>query len=360
MKPIFGEHVKKILVTGGAGFIGSAFIRKILRNNSIKIFNLDKCGYASHENEIKDYAVKSNKEKYELVKIDLKESEKVKDVIQKIDPDLIFHFAAETHVDRSIDSPLIFIESNILGTFNLLQAGLSLFEKMNEKRKSIFKIIHISTDEVFGSLTKEGIFDETSPYSPRSPYSASKAASDHLVNAWHHTYGMPTIITNCSNNYGPWQYLEKLIPTIILKALADESIPLYGDGSNIRDWLFVDDHIDAIIKIANKGRLGDSYCIGGSEEKSNLDVANTVCELLREKYKRKEFKKLITFVEDRPGHDKRYAIDSSKIRTELGWQPKYNFSQGMEYTVSWYLNNLNWCKKMQQRKSYSSKRIGLN
>ncbi len=359
MKQIFGDQVKKVLVTGGAGFIGGAFIRKILQENSLSIFNLDKCGYASHENEIFDYANKTNKAKYDLIKIDLRDANAVNNIVQTINPDLIFHFAAETHVDRSIDSPLIFLESNIMGTYNLLQASLSLFTSMNKSRQNIFKIIHVSTDEVFGSLDAEGFFDEKYPYSPRSPYSASKASSDHLVNAWYHTYGLPTVITNCSNNYGPWQYLEKLIPTIIIKALSEQEIPLYGDGKNIRDWLFVEDHIDAIIQVANQGRLGESYCIGGSEEKSNLEVMITLCELLQEKYRGKDFKRLITFVEDRPGHDQRYAIDSSKIRKELGWEPKYSFEKGIDYTVNWYLSNLDWCKKMQSRNSYQSKRIGL-
>ena len=340
---------KNILVTGGSGFIGGTVIRKLLKETEFNIFNLDKIGYASDEITIKNY-VESNpklKKRYQLLKVDLNELNDVKKAIRVSDPDLVLHLAAESHVDRSIDDPSVFIESNIKGTFNLLEATLNHFKNLNYKRSSFFKFVHISTDEVFGSLNDHGKFCENSPYDPRSPYSASKASSDHLVSAWFHTFNLPTITTHCSNNYGPYQFPEKLIPLTILKAINNEEIPLYGDGKNIRDWLHVEDHVEGIIKVLNYGKIGSKYCIGGVGEKSNLEVVEMICSKLDKLMNsEKPHKRLITFVNDRPGHDKRYSIDSSLIRNELGWNPKHDFETGLENTINWYLRNLSWCKEV--------------
>ena len=280
-------------------------------------------------------------------------------ILQKVQPDIIFHLAAESHVDRSIINPEIFIKSNILGTFNLLQASKLHWEKLNSKRKKSFKFHHISTDEVFGTLMKNGKFNENTKYDPRSPYSASKASSDHLVNAWFHTFNFPVITTNCSNNYGPYQFPEKLIPLAILKAYRGEKIPLYGDGSNIRDWLYIDDHLDAITLVAEKGKLGKSYCIGGFGERSNKEVLFKICNLMDE-YKPKNYShsNLIENVEDRPGHDQRYAIDSTLIQKELSWMPKTNFDEGLSKTIKWYLNNLDWCELVLEKSGYDGRRLG--
>jgi len=283
------------------------------------------------------------RKRYKFFHINLCNLKEVEELINCVKPDLIFHLAAESHVDKSIQNPSDFIESNINGTFNLLYSARKLFDSFSDETKNSFKLIHVSTDEVFGTLKIMGQFSEISPYSPRSPYSASKAASDHLVNAWHHTYGLPTIITNCSNNYGPWQFPEKLIPLAINKAINGENIPLYGNGSNVRDWLFVDDHVDALLMVASKALIGKRYCIGGSSEKTNREVLETICEILDKTIPRAtSFKKLIKNVKDRPGHDFRYSIDASLIKKELGWAPKYNFNQGIKKTVNWYLKNQFW------------------
>ena len=349
MESLLKNHCK-VLITGGYGFIGGNLIRKLLLNSSLNIFNIDKLGYASNQFAINNLLSKmknKQKKRYNFFKINLCNLKEVEEVINSIRPDLIFHLAAESHVDRSIQSPSDFIDSNIIGTFNLLYSSRKLFNSLSDEDQNKFKLIHVSTDEVFGTLGVIGQFSENSPYSPRSPYSASKAASDHLVNAWHHTYGLPTITTNCSNNYGPWQFPEKLIPLAINKAINGENIPLYGDGSNVRDWLFVDDHIDALLMVASKALIGKRYCIGGSCEKTNREVLETICEILDKSISRAtSFKKLITNVKDRPGHDFRYSIDSSLIQNELGWAPKYNFNQGIEKTINWYLKNPIWSQEI--------------
>ncbi len=331
----------RILVTGGAGFIGSALIRKLLKDSKFTIFNLDKMGYASDLSSIQDtlFSLGIEKEnRHKLLKVDLSNKSETISSINYANPDFVMHLAAESHVDRSIKGPEEFIKSNICGTFNLLEAVRNHYDKLNPKRKENFRFLHISTDEVFGSLGDEGKFNESTRYDPRSPYSASKASSDHIVNAWHHTFGIPTLITNCSNNYGPWQYKEKLIPKIIYNALSNKEIPIYGNGENIRDWLFVEDHVNGLIKVLLEGKLGEKYCIGGNQEKNNNEVVNKICELLDQRRPRElSYKTLITNVKDRLGHDKRYAIDSSKIKSELNWEPKYSFDEGIEATVSWYL-----------------------
>ena len=335
----------KVLITGGAGFIGSAVIRKFLKCSDCVVFNLDKISYASDLSSIQHILNNQGDEKssrYTLLKIDLSNSSEVDAAIKKADPDFVLHLAAESHVDRSIEGPQAFIESNVVGTFNLLESIRIHYANLTSKRKELFRFLHISTDEVFGSLGDKGKFNELTRYDPRSPYSASKAASDHLVNAWHHTYGIPTLMTNCSNNYGPWQHPEKLIPKIIFNAINDLPIPIYGNGENIRDWLFVEDHVNGLIKVLNEGIIGEKYCIGGNEERTNNQVVNNICEILDELIPRKDsYKNLINFVVDRLGHDKRYAIDASKISNELGWKPEYSFRDGLKITISWYINKFN-------------------
>ena len=331
----------RILITGGAGFIGSALIRKLLKDSKFTIFNLDKMGYASDLSSIKDTILSLDIEKekrHRLLKVDLTNISDTISAVNYANPDFVMHLAAESHVDRSIKGPEEFIRSNIFGTFNLLEAVRNHYNELNPMRKETFRFLHISTDEVFGSLGDEGMFNESTKYDPRSPYSASKASSDHIVNAWHHTFGIPSLITNCSNNYGPWQYKEKLIPKIIFNALNNKEIPIYGNGENIRDWLFVEDHVNGLIKVLLEGKIGEKYCIGGNQEKNNNEVVNYICELLDKRQPRDiSYKALISYVKDRLGHDKRYAIDSSKIKSELNWQPKYTFEQGLDTTVLWYL-----------------------
>ena len=348
--------MQRVLVTGGAGFIGGAVVRRLLRDSQAQVFNLDKLGYAS------DLAsIWGHEERHQLIQVDLIDQEATRQAVQQADPDLVLHLAAESHVDRSIDGPGAFLDSNVNGTFSLLQACRAHWEGLPQERRERFRFQHISTDEVFGSLGPTGRFSEDTPYDPRSPYSASKAASDHLVNAWHHTYGLPVLLTNCSNNYGPWQFPEKLIPVVILKAVAGESIPLYGDGANVRDWLFVEDHVDALLQVASKGQLGRSYCVGGHGERSNREVVETICALLDQlRPQGAPHARLITLVNDRPGHDRRYAIDPTRISSELGWQPKHGFRDGLEATVRWYLDHLEWCDAVRQRANYSGERIGAD
>ena len=350
---MFSPVINRILVTGGAGFIGGALVRRLLRETDAMVFNLDKLGYASDLSSIGEHP------RHQLLKVDLVNAEATAAAIQQADPDLVFHLAAESHVDRSISGPGAFIESNVQGTFNLLQAARNHWEQLPGERKQQFRFQHISTDEVFGSLGATGRFSETTPYDPRSPYSASKAASDHLVRAWHHTYGMPVVLTNCSNNYGPWQFPEKLIPVVILKAVAGESIPLYGDGQNVRDWLFVEDHVDALLLVAQKGQIGESYCVGGFGERSNKEVVFEICNLL-DQYRPSDapYFALVTPVGDRPGHDRRYAIDSSRISSDLGWQPKHSFANGIAATLRWYLDNLAWCDRVCKQAGYFGNRLG--
>ena len=352
----------RILVTGGAGFIGSNLIKRLLLNKNNKVFNLDKMGYASSTKSIDSLLENNNSKhlgKYEFLKVDLENKSDTKIALDYACPDLIMHLAAESHVDRSIDSPESFIASNIIGTFNLLESSRKIWRKFDEKKKTTFKFHHISTDEVFGSLGNTGQFSEETPYNPRSPYAASKASSDHLVLSWYHTFGLPVVLTNCSNNYGPWQFPEKLIPLSIYKAYHNQSIPLYGDGKNIRDWLFIDDHIDALLLVAKKGLIGESYCIGGEGEKSNKDVVLEICKIMDKIIPLKApHKKLISYVPDRPGHDKRYSINPSKVNKELGWKSKYTFREGLEKTVNWYVNNLEWYESIKSGKGYNFDRLG--
>lgn len=340
---------KRILVTGGAGFIGGCVVRRLLQETEITVFNIDKMGYASDLNSINKVLEglgKAHLTRHQLLKVDLKNQKEVQAAVHKADPDLVLHLAAESHVDRSITGPGQFLDSNVIGTYSLLQAVLCHYRQLSEERKAMFRMLHISTDEVFGTLGEKGRFSENTPYAPRSPYSASKAASDHLVQAWHHTFGLPVVITNCSNNYGPWQFPEKLIPVVILKAVEGESIPLYGDGKNIRDWLHVEDHVDALLLAASRGKSGCSYCVGGYGERTNIEVVRMICQLLDELMTSgKPHHKLITLISDRPGHDRRYAINPNRIETELGWRPRHSFEEGLKTTVLWYLENRNWCNE---------------
>jgi len=329
---------RRILVTGGAGFIGGAVVRRLLAESDAQVFNLDKIGYASDLSSIE--ALPQAAERHTLLRVDLIDAAATAEAVRQADPDLVMHLAAESHVDRSIEGPAAFIDSNVTGTFHLLQAVRSHWEALPTERAEGFRFHHISTDEVFGSLGPTGRFSETTPYDPRSPYSASKAASDHLVNAWHHTYGLPVVLTNCSNNYGPWQFPEKLIPVVILKAAASEPIPLYGDGANVRDWLYVDDHVDALLLAACRGELGRSYCVGGHGERTNKQVVEAICSVLDALLPAgAPHRRLITAVMDRPGHDRRYAIDPARISGELGWQPRHSFEVGLQATVRWYLEH---------------------
>ena len=353
---------KRILITGGAGFIGSTLVRRLLIESNAIIFNLDKMSYCSDltsTNNILETICKSHK-RYYLIKSDISDLSKVEEAFKIADPDLIFHLAAESHVDRSIDNPSTFLKSNIIGTYNLLQVALRHYREITDKRKKLFRFLQISTDEVFGSLGQKGSFTEKSRYEPNSPYSASKAASDHLANAWHKTYGLPVLVTNCSNNYGPWQFPEKLIPVVILKAIAGKPIPIYGNGKNIRDWLHVEDHIDALLLTLAKGEIGKTYCIGGSNERTNLEVVTSICNTMDEKLRNNfSYSELINMVQDRPGHDLRYSIDASLIRSELAWFPRNEFHNGLSSTIDWYLDNLEWCKNVLTNASYNSQRLGL-
>ena len=334
----------RVLITGGAGFIGGALIRRLLSQTSAIIYNLDKIGYASDQTGINNYLNQNNvKDRYSFIKEDLCNKERLGDLISIIDPDVVFHLAAESHVDKSIEAPDIFLKSNILGTYNLLEVIRNHWDKISNQRSENLRFHHVSTDEVYGSLGVSDKFNEKSRYAPRSPYSASKAASDHLVMAWFHTYGFPGLITNCSNNYGPWQFPEKLIPLAIRKAIDFQPIPMYGDGKQIRDWLYVEDHIDALLLASSKGSCGENYCIGGFGERTNQEVLCKICEILDELRPRKgSYLDLITSVKDRLGHDRRYAINSSKIQHQLGWKPLVEFDKGLEMTIKWYLRNFAW------------------
>jgi dTDP-glucose 4,6-dehydratase len=331
----------KFLVTGGAGFIGSAVVRKLISETAHSVCVVDKLTYAGN---LASLAPISQDARFRFEKADIGDGAQMKEILASFDPDVVMHLAAESHVDRSIDGPSAFIDTNIVGTFTLLQEVLRHWHGLDDARKARFRFHHISTDEVFGSLGAEGLFREDTAYQPNSPYSASKAASDHLVRAWHHTYGLPTLITNCSNNYGPYHFPEKLIPLMIINALEGKPLPVYGNGLNVRDWLYVDDHADALLLVAQKGAPGETYNIGGHNEMANIDVVKGICTTLDEL--RPDAKgpreRLITYVTDRPGHDARYAVDADKIGRELGWAPKQTFESGLRHTVEWYLANAGW------------------
>tara|TARA_B110000037_G_scaffold105059_1_gene122254 strand:- start:234 stop:1304 length:1071 start_codon:yes stop_codon:yes gene_type:complete len=346
---------KKFLVTGGAGFIGSAFIRYIIKDTNHLIFNIDKLNYASNLHNLKD--IKNNK-RYFFEKLDISNASRVQKILKNFQPDIILHLAAETHVDRSIDSPIEFLKTNVVGTFVMLEEARKYFSNLSKNKKKNFRFHHVSTDEVFGDLKgKNNFFKEETSYAPSSPYSASKASSDHFVRAWQRTFKLPTLITNCSNNYGPYQYPEKLIPLVILSALSGKKIPVYGNGKQIRDWLYVDDHAKALLQVALYGKIGETYNIGGHNEVENIEVVKKICTILDKLHPSKikgvkKYEHLINFVDDRPGHDERYAIDATKIKKKLRWKPNETFETGIKKTVKWYLENRSWYDKIKNVNRY--------
>lgn len=346
----------KIMVTGGAGFIGSALCRYLIQKTDHQILVFDKLTYSGNLNSLKCI---SQNPRFSFVQGDICDASAVSSSLNDFKPQAIMHLAAESHVDRSIDGPAEFIQTNLVGTFVLLESSLSYWRDLPLEAAKNFKFLHISTDEVFGSLGAEGLFDEMTPYAPTSPYSASKAGSDHLVRAWHHTYGLPTIITNCSNNYGPYHFPEKLIPLMVINALEQKPLPVYGKGVNIRDWLYVEDHAAALSLVLNKGVVGQSYNVGGNSEWRNIDVVKAICDCLDELCPKVEtYHSLITYVADRPGHDLRYAIDSRKIQQELGWRPAVDFKTGLRATIIWYLENKDWWEAVRSGK-YRGERLGI-
>ncbi|MBV1789415.1 dTDP-glucose 4,6-dehydratase [Marinobacterium sp. D7] len=358
----------KILVTGGAGFIGSAVIRYIIKNTQDSIINVDKLTYAGNIENLNEIY---KSDRYFFEKVDICNRAELERVFFEQQPDAIMHLAAESHVDRSIDGPAAFIETNIVGTCTLLEVARNYWQELDSTRKRAFRFHHISTDEVYGDLPHPSemddagqyMFTETTSYRPSSPYSASKASSDHLVRAWMRTYGLPVMITNCSNNYGPYHFPEKLVPLMILNALEGKPLPVYGQGDQIRDWLYVEDHAQALYIVITEGKIGETYNIGGHNEKRNIEVVKTICEVLQQLAPPKDYLKissyeeLITFVQDRPGHDRRYAIDASKIQRELGWRPEESFESGIRKTVQWYLDNIDWCRRVQDG-TYQRERLG--
>lgn len=346
-----------LIVTGGAGFIGSALIRYLIGSTNCNVVNIDKLTYAGHLESLE--SIRSSK-RYSFEKVDICHTEEINRIFHDFRPDAILHLAAESHVDRSIDASAEFIRTNINGTHTLLEQARRYWLDLKGDKKENFRFLHVSTDEVYGELGEEGLFTEETPYDPRSPYSSSKASSDHLVRVWHHTYGLPTMITNCSNNYGPYQFPEKLIPVVILKALQGKEIPVYGSGENVRDWLYVDDHVRALLKVITEGLPGETYNIGGHNEMKNIDVVHTICDTLNELLPNEtagSYRGQISFVTDRPGHDFRYAIDASKIERELGWTPEETFETGIKRTIQWYLDNVDWCEAVTEN-NYSLERLG--
>jgi len=352
----------KILVTGGAGFIGSAVVRHIINNTQDTVCVVDCLTYAGN---LESLASVENNPRYSFSRTDITDAKGIGTLFSEFQPDIVMHLAAESHVDRSIDGPAAFIQTNVIGTFTLLEAARNHYASLDGKQKDTFRFHHISTDEVFGDLhDAEGMFTEQTAYAPSSPYSASKAGSDHLVRAWNRTYGLPVVITNCSNNYGPYHFPEKLIPLIILNALAGKPLPVYGNGEQVRDWLYVEDHARALYKVATEGKEGETYCIGGHNERKNIDVVKTICAILDKIIDKKpanirSFAELITFVADRPGHDLRYAIDASKIKRDLGWVPLETFESGIEKTINWYLTHEGWWQRVLDG-SYAGERLGLS
>ena len=347
-----------ILITGGAGFIGSALIRFLIKETNESIINVDALTYSGNLNNLSEI---SSSERYTFEQANICDAKRMKDIFLKYKPNKVIHLAAESHVDKSIDGPIDFIQTNIIGTYNLLEAARALYSQLNEEGKGAFRFHHVSTDEVYGDLHgTSDLFTERTAYEPSSPYSASKASSDHLVRAWHRTFGLPVIVTNCSNNYGPFHFPEKLIPHIILNALHGKSLPVYGNGEQVRDWLYVEDHARALYLVATKGKVGETYNIGGHNEKKNIEVVQTICDELEKHRPRKEgsYRDLITFVKDRPGHDLRYAIDASKIEKELGWKPLENFETGLQKTIKWYLENESWWSQVLNG-DYQLKRVGV-
>lgn len=353
---ILRQTKMNILVTGGAGFIGSNFVLMAV-NDGHEIINVDALTYAGNVESLKSI---SNDPRHRFFHADIADKTVITDLLSQYQPDAIVNFAAESHVDRSIDGPAAFVQTNVVGTLNLLECARDYWRALDGRKQNGFRFLHVSTDEVYGSLGETGAFTEQTPFAPNSPYSASKAASDHLVRAFHHTYGLPTVTTNCSNNYGPHQFPEKLIPLIIQKALSGSPLPIYGDGKNIRDWLYVTDHCTAIMKVLESGRLGETYNVGGDAERENIAVVKAICSVLDIKRPRsdgKSYAEQMTFVKDRPGHDRRYAIDASKIKSELGWNPAVDFEQGIESTIQWYLDHQDWVQRVLDG-SYRLERIG--
>lgn len=349
---------KRILVTGGAGFIGSALVRHLVADGGYDVLNIDALTYAGNLSSLDSVSGANN---YRFAQADICDREQIAQLIADFRPQIMTHLAAESHVDRSLDGPGAFIQTNLVGTFSMLSGALAYWQSLDGEAKAAFRFHHISTDEVFGALGDEGYFTESTAYDPRSPYSASKAGSDHLVRAWYHSYGLPVLITNCSNNYGPFHFPEKLIPLMIIKCLAGEALPVYGNGSNVRDWLYVDDHVRALKAVFERGRVGESYMVGGRSERSNLTVVHVICDTLdqlRPRADGKSYREQINFVADRPGHDFRYAIDASKLETELGWTPQETFESGMERTIRWYLDNEAWWRAIQSG-AYRGERLGL-
>ena len=356
------KNKKTVIVTGGAGFIGSELIRHLISYTGYKVINIDKLTYSGNLESLKTIEENQN---YTFEQIDICDANSLKAIFRNNKPDALIHLAAESHVDRSIDEPAEFIHTNILGTFNLLEQAKVYWQSLTGTKKNNFRFLHVSTDEVYGDLEQtDGFFTECTPYDPSSPYSASKASSDHLVRAWNKTYDFPVLITNCSNNYGPFQFPEKLIPHMILNAIAGKNLPIYGDGKQIRDWLYVNDHVRALLAVLEHGNIGETYNIGGNNEIQNIEVVNTICNILDELIPDRlndlsSFKDLITYVKDRPGHDVRYAIDASKIKNDLNWEPREDFISGIRKTIKWYLTNRHWSENIQNG-SYKLERLGVN